>query len=113
MSTEYPDESEIYECAEYAPAVYQLLDNGTIIFTEYGEYCYRSRLERLGIGLKSINTLKRLERVNKLLDFTKIEESKHKVVRTREFLTRRSAQASDRLDRETVSRLAQLMATFQ
>lgn len=113
MSTEYPDEREIYECAEYAPAVYQLLDNGTIIFTEYGEYCYRSRLERLGISLKSINTLKRLERVNKFLDFTRMEESKQKVVRTHEFLTRRSVQASGRLDMETASRLAQLVAAFQ
>ena len=110
MSTEYPtgyemDEGEMEQPVEF----YKVLDNGKLIFTGLGDYYYRPRLERLGIKLDDINTLKRYQLGTRLLESIEVEQSKHKVLRSNVFLARRSAMATERQDLETVSRLACLI----
>jgi hypothetical protein len=110
MSAEYPtgyemDEEEMEQPVE----LYKVLDSGKLIFTGLGDYYYRPRLERLGIKLDDINTLKRYELVTRLLESIEVEQSKHKVLRKNDFLSRRSAMASERQDLETASRLACLI----
>lgn len=106
MNTEYPADFEMNEVNEERPiAFYRLLDNGKLAFTGVGEVYYRPRLERLGISLKNINTIKRFELVKKLLGSMEVEQSIHKVVRVQEFLARRSVMAKKRLDLDTAMRL--------
>lgn len=110
MSAEYPtgyemDEDDMEQPVEF----YKVLDNGRLIFTGLGDYYYRPRLERLGIKLDDINTLKRYQLVTGLLESIEVEQSKHKVLRSNVFLARRSAMANERQDMETASRLACLI----
>ena len=109
MTTDYQDNEVTIEEDESAPARYTLLANGMLRFTQYGELYYRPRLEPLGIHLYKINSLQRLEAVDKLLESMLVAESKHRVVGKSVFLLRRSAQAKDMGDSVTANRLAMLL----